>query len=86
VFSWSYARLSPAAAGVFRLLGLHPGPDVSTAAAAGLTGLPVAALRPLLAELAAAQLVTGPAPDRWVLHDLVRAYAAELAGSHARVG
>lgn len=79
MFSWSYAGLSPAAAGVFRLLGLHLGPDVSTAAAVSLTGLPAADLRSLLEELAAAQLVTEPAPDRWVLHDLVRAYAAELA-------
>ncbi|HEV7653247.1 MAG TPA: BTAD domain-containing putative transcriptional regulator [Mycobacteriales bacterium] len=87
VFSWSYAALSPAAAGVFRLLGLHLGPDVSSAAAASLTGLPAAELRPLLAELADAQLMTEPAPDRWVLHDLVRAYAAELAGSdEAAVG
>ena len=29
VFSWSYRQLSPDAARLFRLLGLHPGPDIS---------------------------------------------------------
>ncbi len=33
VFSWSYQQLSPAAAGMFRLLGIHPGPDISAPAA-----------------------------------------------------
>ena len=36
VFSWSYRQLSPQAAGMFRLLGLHPGPDTSVPAAASL--------------------------------------------------
>ena len=29
VLSWSYDQLSPSAARMFRLLGLHPGPDIS---------------------------------------------------------
>ena len=29
VFSWSYAALTPPGARLFRLLGLHPGPDVA---------------------------------------------------------
>jgi hypothetical protein len=36
VFSWSYRALSDPAARMFRLLGLHPGPDISLAAAASL--------------------------------------------------
>ena len=28
VFSWSYQQLDAAAARMFRLLGLHPGPDI----------------------------------------------------------
>lgn len=36
VFSWSYAGVSEASARLFRLLGLHPGPDISLAAAASL--------------------------------------------------
>ena len=40
VLSWSYEQLSEPAARMFRLLGLHPGPDVSVAAAASLAGVP----------------------------------------------
>ena len=36
VFSWSYRQLSDGAARMFRLLGLHPGPDISARAAASL--------------------------------------------------
>jgi DNA-binding SARP family transcriptional activator len=79
VFSWSYAALSPAAARLFRLLGLHPGPDVSLAAAASLAGLDRDGTRALLAELRAGNLVTETAPGRYDPHDLLAAYAAELA-------
>ncbi|MEN3361354.1 MAG: hypothetical protein V7637_5336 [Mycobacteriales bacterium] len=79
VFSWSYRALSPAAARLFRLLGLHPGADIPAPAAAGLAGLPAAEARPLLAELTGAGLVAEPAPGRYALHDLLRVYAADLA-------
>ena len=79
VFSWSYRTLTDDAALVFRLLGVHPGPDISAAAAASLAGLPVRRARQLLAELAAAHLVAEHAPDRYGLHDLLREYAAEQA-------
>jgi DNA-binding SARP family transcriptional activator/tetratricopeptide (TPR) repeat protein len=78
VFSWSYRQLSPAAARLFRLLGLHSGPDISGPAAASLAGLPAAQARPLLAELARVHLVARAA-GRYALHDLLRTYAAELA-------
>jgi hypothetical protein len=41
VFSWSYQHLSSPAARMFRLLGLHPGPDIALAAAAHLTEMPL---------------------------------------------
>ncbi|MPZ81591.1 MAG: tetratricopeptide repeat protein [Actinophytocola sp.] len=78
VFSWSYQQLSDAAARLFRLLGLHSGPDLGTRAAASLAGLPVAKARPLLAELARAHLVAEHSPGRYACHDLLRAYASEL--------
>jgi DNA-binding SARP family transcriptional activator/tetratricopeptide (TPR) repeat protein len=81
VFSWSYATLSAPAARAFRLLGLHPGPDVSRAAMSSLTGLSPAGLRGPLGELAQASLVTEHAPGRYIMHDLVREYAAELAAA-----
>jgi DNA-binding SARP family transcriptional activator len=79
VFSWSYRLVNPAAGRLFRLLGLHPGPDISTAAAASLAGAPAGVVRPLLTELTRAHLVTEPAPGRYTFHDLLRAYATELA-------
>ncbi|MFV2126638.1 BTAD domain-containing putative transcriptional regulator [Micromonospora sp. LOL_013] len=79
VFSWSYRALHPAAAGLFRLIGLHPGPELTVPAVASLAGVPVPAARRLLAELTRASLVTEHSPGRYVLHDLLRAYAAELA-------
>jgi tetratricopeptide (TPR) repeat protein len=81
VFSWSYRTLSPPAARLFRLLGLHPGPRFSLPAAASLCGVPVEAVRPLLDELVGAHLVTPTAAGRYGLHDLLRAYAADLAGT-----
>ncbi|WP_327006225.1 tetratricopeptide repeat protein [Dactylosporangium sp. NBC_01737] len=80
VFFWSYQRLSAPAASLFRLLALAPGPDVGRAAAAALLGEPADARR-ALAELTHASLLTEHAPGRFVAHDLLRAYAAELSGT-----
>jgi Tfp pilus assembly protein PilF len=79
VFSWSYHTLSPAAARLFRLLGLHLGPDIGAAAAASLAGTSPEQVRPLLAELAGVHLVSEPIPGRFAFHDLLRLYATELA-------
>lgn len=79
VFSWSYHALSPAAARLFRALGLHPGPDLSAPAAASLAGVAPAAVRPLLAELIQANLLAQPNPDRYGFHDLLWTYAADRA-------
>jgi transcriptional regulator with XRE-family HTH domain/tetratricopeptide (TPR) repeat protein len=79
VLSWSYRTLTTEAAGLFRLLGLHPGPDISAPAAASLAGLRPERLGPVLAELTQANLLVEHAPHRYVQHDLLRAYAAELA-------
>ncbi|GAA1551219.1 BTAD domain-containing putative transcriptional regulator [Dactylosporangium maewongense] len=79
VFSSSYRTLSDAAARLFRLIGLHPGPDISAPAAASLLGVPVKEARTLLADLVRAHLLTEPAAGRFAAHDLLRRYAAELA-------
>ncbi|MFG1875223.1 tetratricopeptide repeat protein [Sphaerisporangium sp. NPDC049003] len=79
VFSWSYRTLGPAAARVFRLLGLTAGADIATAAAASLAGVTSETARGLLAELTAAGLVTEHRPGRFTSHDLLRAYSAELS-------
>ena len=81
VFSWSYQQLSRPAARLFRLLGTHPGPDLGVSAAASLAGIPPARVRPMLAELTRAHLVTQRVPGRYTLHDLLRAFAGELAAT-----
>ncbi|MFC6089190.1 AfsR/SARP family transcriptional regulator [Saccharothrix lopnurensis] len=80
--SWSYRRLSPAAARLFRLLGVAAGRDVPVAAAASLAGLPVGRTRRVLGELTGAHLLTEHEPGRYAWHDLLRAYAAELVQEH----
>jgi hypothetical protein len=78
VFSWSYRAVTPDAARLFRLLALHPGPDLSVPAAAALAGLPPAGVRPLLEELARASLVVQHPAGRYSFHDLLCAYATDL--------
>ena len=82
VFSWSYDALSAPAARLFRLLGIHPGPDIGLPAAASLAALDLDQARQALAELAGANLVTEHALGRYALHDLLRAYAAGQAHAH----
>lgn len=77
--SWSYSALSGTQARVFCLLGLAPGPDISLAAAANLTGLDFTQARAALRGLVRVSLLHQPAPDRYRLHDLVRLYATEQA-------
>jgi DNA-binding SARP family transcriptional activator/Tfp pilus assembly protein PilF len=79
VFSWSYELLSPPAARLFRLLSLHAGPDISTAAMASLIGAPEAQTRRLVTELTRARLLVEGHPHRFGMHDLIRVYAQELA-------
>lgn len=81
VLSWSYRRLSPDAAALFRLLGCDPGPDIGVRAAASLGGIPLRSARTLLAELTRASILTETEHYRFTLHDVLRAYAAELARS-----
>jgi DNA-binding SARP family transcriptional activator/tetratricopeptide (TPR) repeat protein len=79
VFSWSCEQLSEPASRLFRLLGLHAGPDVSIPAAASLAGLPPVQAAAAVTELADAYLIAEHAPGRYAFHDLLRAYAADLA-------
>jgi hypothetical protein len=81
VLSWSYQQLDAPAARLFRLLGLHAGPDISAAAAASAAGLPLDEGRRRLGELTRAHLLAEHAPGRFSCHDLLRAYADELAQS-----
>jgi DNA-binding SARP family transcriptional activator len=84
VFSWSVSQLSDAAARLFRLLGLHPGPDFTAPAAGSLAGVAEPEAKRLLSELARASLISEHVPGRYAFHDLLRAYAGEQARSHER--
>ena len=77
VFSWSYQNLTDLAARMFRLLGLHPGPDVAVRAAASLAGLPLEQAEKALTELTTASMLTEHVPGRYSFNDLLREYAAE---------
>jgi DNA-binding SARP family transcriptional activator len=78
-FSWSYRALNPSAARMFRLLGLHPGPDISIRTAVSLAGVPAHRVRSDLGELRRGHLVTEHAPGRYTVHGLLHAYAVEQA-------
>ncbi|WP_330277829.1 tetratricopeptide repeat protein [Lentzea sp. NBC_00516] len=81
VFEWSYARLPDAAAKLFRLLGNHPGTGIGLHACAALTD----ERQPPRAELTwltGAHLVAERTVGRFEFHDLLHAYAADLAAQH----
>ena len=67
---------------MFRLLGLHPGPDISLSAAASLAGMPRAKAGAALRELTRTHMVAEHLPGRFTFHDLLRAYAADQAERH----
>ncbi|MEU6248614.1 BTAD domain-containing putative transcriptional regulator [Glycomyces sp. NPDC047010] len=84
VFACSYRDLSPAAARLFRLLSVHPGPTFALAGAAAVAAAPARETRLLLTELTRANLLNESGPGRFGFHDLTRAYAAELAATERR--
>ncbi|WP_240490672.1 ATP-binding protein [Amycolatopsis vancoresmycina] len=79
VFAWSYRALPADAARMFRLLGLHPGPEFSVQAAAELADVTVLDARRLLDSICGVHLIEQTGPDRYEFHDLLRAYATNAA-------
>ncbi|MEU4831367.1 BTAD domain-containing putative transcriptional regulator [Streptosporangium sp. NPDC023615] len=71
----SYHHLSPGRQGMYRLLGLHPGPDIEPHAAAALAGTTLKHAGHLLDDLVDAHLLQEPLPGRYRFHDLVRTHA-----------
>jgi len=63
VFSWSYTALPADAARMFRVLGLHPGTEISIHAAAALAARGIAPAARLLDVLAGVHLLEETAPD-----------------------
>ena len=81
VLSWSYESMRAPAARMFRLIGVHAGPDISAPAAASLAGIGQAQARHILTELTCAHLLAEHSPGRYAFHDLLRAYAADRAAA-----
>lgn len=79
VLSWSCQELSGQATDLLPLLSIHPGPDISLPAAASLAGSSTDQIGAAMRELAGLHLVTEHRSGRYILHGLVRAYAAEQA-------
>ena len=67
------------AARAFRILGVWPGHDLETHAAAALLDRPVRHAEQTLEALVDARLLQSRAPGRYRFHDLIRSYSAELA-------
>jgi DNA-binding SARP family transcriptional activator len=83
VFSWSQRGLSADAARTFAVLSVHPGPEMSTAAAVSMSGLGPRRTHEVLTELTLASVLREIRPGRFVFHDLVREYALSLLGDEA---
>jgi len=79
VFSWSYQSLGDDAADAFRLLSLHPGPDLDCYATAALMDSTADGAARVLDQLARAHLLQVTGAGRYGLHDLLRAFGRELA-------
>ncbi|MFI5560682.1 AfsR/SARP family transcriptional regulator [Amycolatopsis japonica] len=79
-YSWSYNALEESEQRMFRLLGLHPGTEMSPAALAAAGAISVPAARRSLDALFAAHLIQHPGDlDRYRMHDILHRYATILA-------
>jgi tetratricopeptide (TPR) repeat protein len=86
VFDVSYQALSPPAARLYRLLGLHPGPDFDAGVAAAVLSTSRAEAEQLVDELLTASLLEEVREDRCRFHDLIRLHALELAQNEESAG
>ena len=82
VFSWSYDKLAPQAARLFRLLAILPATEFTAAASASMLGASLRNAKALITELGDAALLIEHQPGRYTFHDLLRAYATELSEAH----
>ncbi|WP_431676424.1 AfsR/SARP family transcriptional regulator [Kitasatospora sp. KL5] len=74
----TYRHLSAGAGRLLAGLGVHPGREVDTPAAAALLGSDLGTARVALGELAAHHLLAESAPGRYRRDDLVRLFGADL--------
>jgi tetratricopeptide (TPR) repeat protein/transcriptional regulator with XRE-family HTH domain len=86
VLSWSYLRLDEDARRMFRLSCLHPAAFFDSYAVAALTGSTPQRAQRRMDELARAHLVQRVGPNRYGMHDLLRAYGRERASAEDEEG
>ncbi|MFC0041781.1 AfsR/SARP family transcriptional regulator [Actinomadura rayongensis] len=79
VFALSYEGLDERLRVAFRLLGLHPGLDVTADDTAVLLGTDRATAGAMLEELLDYHLIEDPSRGRYRFHDLIGEYASRLA-------
>ncbi|MFC8369550.1 helix-turn-helix domain-containing protein [Streptomyces sp. NPDC057239] len=79
VFETSYKALDEQSARVFRGLGLLPGRLIDVVSTASIAGVPPEEASLSLCNLAAAHLVQRHGERHYRMHDLLRAYAADLS-------
>ena len=80
VFEVSYQRLHAEQGRLFRMLALAPSSDFGFDTALALSGMDAEELLRTLDDLASASLITSSADgDRWVMHDLLRAYGLSIS-------
>jgi len=84
VFDSSYQLLGQRDALAFCLFGLHPGHSLTPSALASLMGLAPAEARAALAVLEESSLVRRSPGERYVMHGLLRDYAAECFADEVR--
>lgn len=77
-FALSYEYLDPARQRMFRLLGVHPGPDFDTETAAALAATDPAEASRSLDSLVDDHLLQEPKAGRYQLHDLVHQHARSV--------
>ena len=84
IFAWSYARLDAATARAFRLFGGQPMANWDVHAGAALLGTDPAGARRVADDLCGGHLLDDIGGGRFTMHDLLAAYATELADESER--
>lgn len=84
-FALSYGQLTEPLQRTFRLLGRCPGTIFDAFTVAALIGRPLPEARDLLDDLVDVHLIEEPESAVYRLHDLLREFAAALAGTEASI-
>ncbi|MCE7005282.1 tetratricopeptide repeat protein [Kibdelosporangium philippinense] len=80
-FELSYRYLTTEQQRVFRLMGLHAGPDFGAHLAAAVTGIDLDTVEQVLEDLVDVHLLQQNEPGRFRFHDLVRRHARALVST-----